>query len=109
MTSRNRTNRRRVALVALIPLLGCATEPASEEPPAPVAVEAESLAVPFTAEQIRDEFRKTTWRAFWLTSVEGGQIKEVADKLGISVGAVYIARSRVMARLRQTIERLEGK
>jgi hypothetical protein len=56
MTSRNRTNRRWVALVALIPLLGCAAEPASEEPSAPVPVEAESLAVPFTAEQIRDEW-----------------------------------------------------
>jgi RNA polymerase sigma factor (sigma-70 family) len=62
----------------------------------------------WAAEQIRGEFRETTWKAFWLTSVEGEEIKEVAQMLGITVGAVYIARSRVMARLRQTIERLEG-
>lgn len=63
----------------------------------------------WAAEQIRGEFRDATWRAFWLTSVEGEPIKEVAEMLGMSAGAVYICRSRVMARLRQTIERLEGR
>jgi len=31
-------------------------------------------------------------------------VKEVATKLGISSGAIYIARSRVVARLRELIE-----
>jgi len=63
----------------------------------------------WAAEQVRGEFRDATWKAFWRTSVEGEPIKQVADVLGLSVGAVYIARSRVMARLRQTIEQLEGQ
>lgn len=62
----------------------------------------------WAAEQIRGQFREATWKAFWQSSVEGEPINQVADRLGITAGAVYIARSRVMARLRQTIEGLEG-
>ena len=62
----------------------------------------------WAAEQIRGQFRETTWRAFWLSSVEQREIKEVAETLGLTAGAVYIARSRVMARLRETIEGLDG-
>jgi RNA polymerase sigma factor (sigma-70 family) len=63
----------------------------------------------WAAEQVRGEFRPATWRAFWLTSVEGEPIQETADLLGMTRGAVYIARSRVMARLKQTIQRLERR
>jgi len=58
-------------------------------------------------ERIRGEFRPSTWEAFWRTGVEGEEISAVAASLGMSAGAVYIARSRVMARLRETIERFE--
>jgi RNA polymerase sigma factor (sigma-70 family) len=61
----------------------------------------------WAADQIRHEFHKSTWQAFWLTSVENQPVPEAAEKLNISVGAVYIARSRIMARLRQKIETLE--
>ncbi len=60
----------------------------------------------WAAEQIRKEFRDTTWQAFWLTCVENLPVVEAAEKLEMSPGAVYIARSRVMARLRQKIETL---
>lgn len=59
MTLRHSNNRRWVVLLALLPLIGCAAEPASEEPPAPAAppeAAAEFVEVPFTAEQIRDEW-----------------------------------------------------
>ncbi len=42
--------------LVLLPLVGCAAEPVAEEPPVLEAGEAESLPVPFTAEQIRDEW-----------------------------------------------------
>jgi hypothetical protein len=40
--------------------------------------------------------------------VEGQEPAVVSEAVGISVGAVYIARSRVMARLRAVIEEVEG-
>jgi RNA polymerase sigma-70 factor (ECF subfamily) len=49
---------------------------------------------------IRREFEERTWRAFWLTAVEGRDAPAVAAELGMSSGAVRIARSRVLARLR---------
>ena len=63
----------------------------------------------WAADQIRGEFRRSTWQAFCLTAVEGREPKDAARAAGISVGAVYIARSRVMARLRAVIEQVEGE
>ena len=61
----------------------------------------------WAAERIRGQFEDKTWRAFWLSSVEGEPIKQTAQALGLSTGAVYVARSRVMARLRETVEGLK--
>lgn len=55
------------------------------------------------AELIRREFRETTWTAFWRSAVEHLPISDVAEELNMSEGAVYIARSRVMARLREVV------
>jgi RNA polymerase sigma-70 factor (ECF subfamily) len=60
----------------------------------------------WAAEKARPEFQRATWDAFWRTAVESVSVKETAGELGISIGAVYIARSRVMARLRELIENL---
>ena len=62
----------------------------------------------WAAEQIRGEFRDSTWKAFWLTAVEGREPGDAAAAAGISIGVVYIAKSRVMARLRAVIEAVEG-
>ncbi len=61
----------------------------------------------YAARQVRREFRSTTWSAFWQTCVEGRSVQQVAGELDLSAGAVYIARSRVMARLRRRIEQIE--
>lgn len=61
------------------------------------------------AAQVRPLFTQQTWQAFWLTSVEGVPASEVAERLGLSSGAVYIARSRVIARLRAFVEQMEAK
>ncbi len=58
----------------------------------------------WASDRVRDEFRPATWRAFWETGVEGREPKAVAEELGVTVGAVYIARSRVMARLKREVE-----
>jgi RNA polymerase sigma-70 factor (ECF subfamily) len=56
---------------------------------------------------VRDEFEATTWKAFWETAVEDKPVKDVAAALGVSVGAVYVARCRVMARLREAIGQVD--
>jgi RNA polymerase sigma-70 factor (ECF subfamily) len=62
----------------------------------------------WAAERVRGEFRTPTWEAFWWVAVEGQDPRSVAEQLGMTVGAVYIAKSRVMARLKRAIEDLEG-
>jgi RNA polymerase sigma-70 factor (ECF subfamily) len=47
------------------------------------------------------EFAPATWQAFQRHAVAGEAPETVASDLGISVNAVYIAKSRVMTRLRQ--------
>jgi RNA polymerase sigma-70 factor (ECF subfamily) len=62
----------------------------------------------WAVEQVRGEFLDSTWQAFWLTAVEGKPAKEVGQKLGLSPGAVYVAKSRVLARLREQVLALEN-
>jgi RNA polymerase sigma-70 factor (ECF subfamily) len=50
---------------------------------------------------IRAEFEERTWRAFWRVTVDGRPVVEVAAELGMTPGAVYIAKSRVLKRLRE--------
>jgi RNA polymerase sigma-70 factor (ECF subfamily) len=61
----------------------------------------------WAAERVRQGVQDSTWQAFWLTTVDGMGGKDVAHKLGMSVAAVYLAKSRVMARLKEEIRRLE--
>jgi RNA polymerase sigma-70 factor (ECF subfamily) len=61
----------------------------------------------WAAERVRPQFREATWKAFWLTVVEGRKIEEAAETLALSVGAVYVARSRVIALIRQEIAAAE--
>ena len=54
-------------------------------------------------ELVRAEFENRTWEAFWRTAVEGHAPAHVAEDLGMSVQAVYKAKSRVLRRLRQEL------
>jgi RNA polymerase sigma-70 factor (ECF subfamily) len=53
---------------------------------------------------VRDQFEEATWQSFWLVAVEGREAAAVAGQLGISLGAVYIAKSRVLKCLREHID-----
>jgi RNA polymerase sigma-70 factor (ECF subfamily) len=63
----------------------------------------------WAAHKVRSEFQESTWQAFWRTAVDGEPIPAVAEALGLSVGSVYAARSRVMARLRKKVQEFEAE
>jgi RNA polymerase sigma-70 factor (ECF subfamily) len=57
-------------------------------------------------ELMRAEFEETTWRACWEHAVNGRRAAEVAEELGLSENAVYLAKFRVMRRLREELHGL---
>ena len=63
----------------------------------------------WAADKVRPAFSESTWQAFWQTAVEGKSGKDVARELGLSVAAVYLAKSRVMVRLKEQIAQLSGE
>jgi RNA polymerase sigma-70 factor (ECF subfamily) len=71
--------------------------------------ERERCLIRWTAEHIRSKFAPATWQAFWQTAIEGRAPGDVAAELGLSIGAAYVARSRVLSRLKQTIKLLSNE
>ena len=59
------------------------------------------------AKQVQSAVLEFTWQAFWMSTIDDRPMAEVAQRLGISMGAVYIARNRVIARLRTEVRRIE--
>ena len=58
-------------------------------------------------QQVRGEVQRQTWDAFWETAVVGTSPAEAAAKLGMAVGAVRVAKCRVLARLRAAVAQKE--
>jgi RNA polymerase sigma-70 factor (ECF subfamily) len=57
-------------------------------------------------ELMQAEFSPSTWKACWEHVVEGRSAPEIAAELGMTPGAVYAARFRVIGRLRKELEGL---
>ncbi len=57
----------------------------------------------WAAEQVRGTVSDATWNAFWLTAVFGESSDVVAKRLGMSVGAVYVARCRILAKIKKLV------
>ena len=55
---------------------------------------------------MQTEFEPTTWQACWQTIVEDRPAADVAAELQITLNAVYVARSRVLRRLRTELRDL---
>lgn len=51
--------------------------------------------------EVEQEVESATWRAFWWTAVEGKPAQDVARELGWTIGNVYSAKCRVLARIRR--------
>ena len=57
-------------------------------------------------EVMRAEFQPATWKACWESVVSDRPAAAIAAELGMSVDAVYAAKSRVLRRLRQELDGL---
>lgn len=57
-------------------------------------------------EVIQPEFTASTWQAFRRVAVQGEDVETVAADLGLSVHAVFVAKSRVLCRLRREADGL---
>lgn len=59
-------------------------------------------------DRIQPTVETNTWLAFEMTAIKDVDADEVAAHLGMTKGAVYVARSRVTAKLRKEIERMQA-
>ena len=84
-------------------------QPGGLEPSAEWDADYERQLFHYAANIVKQDFTPATWQAFWLTSVEGQPGKDVAEKLGLSVAAVYLAKGRVMTRLKNQVKLLDGE
>jgi RNA polymerase sigma-70 factor (ECF subfamily) len=57
-------------------------------------------------ELMQAEFGDRTWKACWEHVVVDRTAADVAQELGITVGSVYVAKSRVLFRLRTELHGL---
>lgn len=53
---------------------------------------------------VQCEFTDVSWRMFWETEVEGQSVEAVSANCGRTTGAVYVARCRIMKRLREVVQ-----
>lgn len=63
----------------------------------------------WAADRVRGSFEESSWRAFWLQAVDGKSGKEAADTLSMTLAAVYMAKSRVLASLKAEIQQIIGE
>lgn len=61
------------------------------------------------AKQVQTRVHDCTWQAFWQTAVGGRSAEDVAERLNMKVAAVYLAKSRVMAQLKEQIRLLQDE
>jgi RNA polymerase sigma factor (sigma-70 family) len=63
--------------------------------------------VAWASAYVQTEVKEITWQSFILTAIEGQKPEQVATTLGISVGSVYTAKCRVVARIRAKIAQMD--
>jgi len=57
--------------------------------------------------RVQADVRPSTWEAFRRTVLEHTPPETVAEQLGLTVGNVYVCKSRVLKRLRDTVEEID--
>jgi RNA polymerase sigma factor (sigma-70 family) len=61
------------------------------------------------ADLVRNDTKPALWQAFWLTAVEEKSGKEAARALGLTVGNVFSAKSRIMTKLKEIVAQFQGE
>jgi len=61
----------------------------------------------WAAATIRQTVAEKTWQAFALTQIESVSVTAAAEQLQVTVGTVYVSRSRVMSRLQELVKQFE--
>jgi len=64
------------------------------------SVDQRDWALSWAVSKVEHEVEPSTWKAFWLTAVESIPAETVAELLKITIGNVYVAKCRVLARIR---------
>jgi RNA polymerase sigma-70 factor (ECF subfamily) len=77
---------------------------AAEATASEILAEARQEIIRWATEQIRSEFSEEIWQLFQQTAVDGVPIANVAKSSGRSTGSIYVARFRVIARLKEKIQ-----
>ena len=57
----------------------------------------------WAAQKVQQQVKEKTWQAFSMTTIDGRSTADVSRELSMSIGAIYIACSRVRSRLRDLV------
>lgn len=79
-------------------------QPEAEATASEILAETRREIIRWSTEQIRSEFSEEIWQLFQQTAIEGVSIADVAQSSGRSAGSIYVARFRVIARLKEKIQ-----
>jgi RNA polymerase sigma factor (sigma-70 family) len=82
-------------------------QPAGEDGSDAWEIEYQRRIASMAMDRVKSEFQETTWQAFRLTAVDGLSAADASKQTGLSTGAVYVAKSRVLARLKQEVESIQ--
>jgi RNA polymerase sigma-70 factor (ECF subfamily) len=104
LSSRRRTARNRPQSRGDVPALHLLERCAAPATAAAWETEWARSLFAWACEQVRADVTAVTWQAFWRTAIDGQPSKQVAADLGLTVASVYVARSRVLARLRELVQ-----
>lgn len=76
---------------------------------AELAIEYRRQVFRWAVRQVREEVEAVSWEAFWITTVGGESVEMAAQRLGKTPGAIYVARCRIMRRLRDRVQEYGGE
>lgn len=82
--------------------------PGSSELSQAIEFEYRRSLVSAAAEKIKPQVKEESWLCFWETAINGRAPEEVAEELGMSLGSVYTAKCRMIARIRKAVARYDS-